>query len=256
MQTLPYCGAPPVPGAVSWNLDPILIGVLAAVAVLYAFSAGRENFSPNQRVAFLCGWSVLSLSLVSPLCNLSVALFSARLGQHMLIEFLAAPLIAVGFPWSLSRRSGSLGNALLGALPFAVALWAWHLPSPYEWTFRSVSAYWLMHMSLLATAVLLWKVLLDTRQPAASLIASAITTAQMTVLGAVYTFAGRAFFTVHFGTTQVWGFSPLEDQQLGGLIMWIPPGLALTGVAVWTLATLLSEPPTAAANIQTAGDGR
>lgn len=252
MQTLPYCGAPPVPGAVSWNMDPILIGLLAGAALLHVLSV-RD---PRKRLAFLSGWAVLSLSLISPLCNLSVALFSARLGQHMLIEFLAAPLIVLGLPLSPGIWRGTLAKALAGALPFAIALWVWHLPAPYEWTFRSVTAYWLMHASLFVTAVLLWKALLDIHRPATSLIASAMTTVQMTVLGAIYTFAARAFFSVHFGTTEVWGLTPLEDQQLGGLIMWIPPGLALTAVAMWTLAALLSEQPTATETLRTAKGGR
>jgi putative membrane protein len=124
---------------------------------------------------------------------------------------------------------------------FAAALWFWHLPAAYAWTFRSVPAYWAMHLCLLLTAVLLWEALLDKYNPAASLLASGITATQMTILGAVYTFAGHAFFNVHFGTTDVWGLSPLDDQRLGGLIMWIPPGLALAGVAAWTMATLLSD---------------
>lgn len=242
MQPVPYCGAPPIPGAVTWNLDPLLIGSLLIVACAHAVVARRNAVASHRRMAFQLGWLLLSLSLVSPLCNLSVALFSARITQHMLIEFLAAPLIALGLPWRLAEpRGSSFAIALLGAAPFAAALWFWHLPAPYEWTFRSVGAYWSMHMSLLLASILLWRALLDGRKPAASLLASGFTTVQMTILGAVYTFAGRSFFAVHFGTTEVWGFTPLEDQQLGGLIMWIPPGLALAAVAVWTMATLLAE---------------
>lgn len=241
MQTLPYCGAPPVPGAVSWNLDPVLLTCLVTAAVAYVLGARRLQLAPSQRAAFLAGWAILSISLVSPLCNLSVALFSARISQHMLIEFVAAPLIAWGLPWRPASGRSAMGSALLGAAPFAAALWFWHMPGPYDWTFTSVPAYWSMHITLLLAAILLWKVLLDRRSPAASLLASGLTTVQMTMLGAVYTFAGRAFFDVHFGTTEVWGLSPLEDQQLGGLLMWIPPGLALAGVAVWTLARFLSD---------------
>lgn len=241
MQTLPYCGAPPVPGAVSWNLDPILLSSLVIAAAVYVHVARRLAVPGVRQASFMAGWALLSAALVSPLCNLSVALFSARIGQHMLIEFLAAPLIAWGLPWELGGRNKGVSFALFGAVPFAVALWFWHLPAAYDWTFRSVAAYWSMHVSLLLAAVLLWKVLLERRNAGASLLASGLTTAQMTVLGAIYTFAGRALFSVHFGTTGVWGLSPLDDQRLGGLIMWIPPGLALAAVAMWTLAELLSD---------------
>ena len=240
MQPIAYCGSPPIPGAVAWNLDPVLIAFLLGGSFTVAALARRRGVPERQQLAFQAGWLLLALLLISPLCNLSVALFSARVGQHMLIEFAAAPLIACGLPYDTLSRPPGLRTALLGAAGFAAVLWFWHLPGPYDWTFRNVTAYWAMHVSLLLAAVLLWKVLLDARQPAASLLASGITTTQMTVLGAIYTFAGRAFFSIHFGTTGPWGLSPLEDQQLGGLLMWIPPGLALAGVTVWTLASLLN----------------
>lgn len=241
MQPIAYCGSPPVPGAVTWNLDPVLITLLILGSLAFAMFARVRGLPGKEQFAFQAGWLLWGVFLISPLCNLSVALFSARVGQHMLIEFAAAPLIACGL--SLRERRGSSGpqTALFAALLFAAALWFWHLPGPYEWTFRNVTAYWAMHVSLLVAAVLLWQVLLDARHPAAALLASGITTAQMTVLGAIYTFAGRTFFTVHLGTTGPWGLSSLEDQQLGGLLMWIPPGLALAGVAVWTLANLLTR---------------
>lgn len=239
MQTIAYCGSPPVPGAMAWNLDPPLIACLIALGLAGMVLTWRLALAPLRRWALLCGWAVLSLALISPLCNLSVALFSARVGQHMLIAFMAAPLLAWGLPGTRKARS-PLGAALMAAGPFAAALWFWHLPGPYDWTFRSDGAYWVMHVSLAVAAVLLWRLLLDARLPAASLVASGLTSLQMTVLGAVYTFAGRAVFAVHAGTTAPWGLSPLEDQQLGGLIMWIPTGIALAGGVVWTMAAMLS----------------
>ena len=240
MQPIPYCGTPPVPGSVSWNLDPILLGALAASALVLGAWTWRHDASAGRRAAFLAGYIVLALCLISPWCNLSVALFSVRISQHMLIEFVAAPLLALGLP----RKPGRGGRleAGIACATFAVLLWFWHLPVPYEWTFRSTGAYWLMHASLAASAVMLWRLLLDKSGPARSLAASSITALQMTVLGAVYSFAGEAFFKVHFGTTWVWGLSPLEDQQLGGLIMWIPPGLLLAAVAAYATAQLLAEP--------------
>lgn len=241
MQPVSYCGAPPVPGAVAWNLDPVLLGCLLAVGLGYVALARHKGVPRGRRFFFLAGWSVIVAALISPLCNLSVALFSARIGQHMLIEFMAVPLCAYGlFGTGLGPRGHGLRPALGGAALFAAALWFWHLPGPYDWTFRSEAAYWSMHLSLGLSALLLWRSLLDSRQPSASLIASGFTSIQMTVLGAIYTFAGRPFFAVHYGTTGVWGLTPLEDQQLGGLLMWIPPGLALAGLAAWTMAAMLS----------------
>jgi len=216
------------------------MAILLVVVLCWALFAARAAVPPARWLAFLSGWLILSIALISPLCNLSVALFSARIGQHMLIEFIAAPLIALGFGWGTPSRSGATQTALCSAGIFAVALWFWHLPGPYLWTFRSEAAYWTMHVTLVAASVLLWRSLLDIGSPIASLFASGITTLQMTALGAVYTFAARPLFPVHFGTTGVWGLTPLEDQQFGGLLMWIPPGLALAATAIWTMAAMLS----------------
>ena len=69
-------------------------------------------------------------------------------------------------------------------------------------------------------------------RPGAVLLAAFLTTMQMSLLGAVLTFGSRALFAPHFGTTAAWGLSPLEDQQLGGLIMWVPAGTIYAGIAL------------------------
>src|SRR5436309_6637738 len=94
---IPYCGAPPVPGDLHWNLDPVLISLLIALAAAY-FLAARSHSSPTQRGFFVIGLVIASLALISPLCNLSVALFSARVAQHMILTLIAAPLVVAGRP--------------------------------------------------------------------------------------------------------------------------------------------------------------
>src|SRR5690606_7889140 len=109
---LPYCGAPPVPADLwrNWNLDPVLLAVLAGVALAYGIAlrsgpaAVRRPAGRLEPGSFYGGWLVLTLALVSPLCSLSVALFSARVGQHMLIALVAAPLIALGRPGATLKR--------------------------------------------------------------------------------------------------------------------------------------------------------
>jgi putative membrane protein len=233
---LAYCGSPPVPGATSWNLDPVLVACLTAVALAYAWSCrGTGAPSRSERACFTAGWAVLAAALVSPLCNLSVALFSARVGQHMLLALVAAPLVAMGRPgetiglpfrgWS---GRGSAGLFLSAGL-FAIALWVWHAPGPYDLTFRSHVAYWAMHIATFGAAVWLWSALLDGfRGGGASLAAGFATMMQMSLLGALLTFAPAPLFAVHAETTAAWGLTQLEDQQLGGLIMWIPAGALFT----------------------------
>ena len=235
---LAYCGAPPSPGGAAWNLDPTLLVLLLAGLALAWGPAGRGG----DRRALLAGWALLAGALVSPLCSLSVALFSARVGQHLVILLGAAPLLAVGLRAPRSWASpGSLAGA---AAAFAVVLWTWHLPGPYGLTFRHDTAYWAMHLSLLGTAAWLWRGLLvgARTRPEMALLTGLATTAQMGALGAFLTFAPRALFAPHALTTLAWGFTPLEDQQLGGLLMWVPGGLAFAAVSLTALAHAVREP--------------
>jgi putative membrane protein len=246
---LAYCGSPPVPGATSWNLDPVLVACLTAVALAYAWSCrGRSAPSRGERACFAAGWAVLAAALISPLCNLSVALFSARVGQHMLLALVAAPLVAMGRPGDTIRlplrgRSGSgLARLFLASALFAMALWVWHAPGPYDLTFRSYFAYWAMHLTTFGAAVCLWSALLDGfRSGGASLAAGFATMMQMSLLGALITFAPAPLFAVHAGTTAAWGLTELKDQQLGGLIMWVPGGVLFTLYLLAGFGTWLSR---------------
>jgi putative membrane protein len=225
---LAYCGRPPMPGDLPWNADPWLAGVLlAALAMAWRSAADRR--------ALTAGWIVLALALVSPLCSLSVALFSARVGQHLIILLVAAPLLALGLP--APRRAAPAAGLAAATAGFALLLWFWHLPGPYAATFRSDALYWTMHGSLLAAAILLWRGLLlsATARPELVLPAGLATAVQMSALGAFLTFAPRPIFSPHAFTTAAWGMTALEDQQLGGLLMWVPGGLAFAAVALGAL---------------------
>src|SRR5579859_802546 len=211
---IPYCGPVPTPGTLAWNLDPVLIAIIAVVAVSH-HARLRRDMDTNKRPVALCGWLVVLAALVSPLCNLSVALFSARVTQHMMIALVGAPLIA----WSLPARrlpSGSV-RPFWAAGGFALALWFWHMPTPYAAAFRSDLVYWAMHLTLFGSAVWLARGLLsETRtEPGAVLLAGLLTTLQMSLLGAVLTFGAHPLFAPHFDTTFPWGMTPLQDQQLG-----------------------------------------
>jgi putative membrane protein len=175
------------------------------------------------------GWLALALALVSPLCSLSVALFSARVTQHMLIVLIAAPLVALAVP----RLASGAGVQWAATLLFAALLWTWHSPAPYDATFASTPIYWTMHVTMFASAALFWTTLLRSDASAfSSLFASFVTGMQMSLLGALLTFSRHAWFAAHALTTQAWSLSPLDDQQIGGLIMWAPAGALLTAYAI------------------------
>ncbi len=250
----PYCGAPPTPDALfqRWNFDPFLIGGLLAVLALYAALRPVDGADRGRARLFYLGWCIGSAALISPLCALSVALFSARVGQHMLLATVVAPLIAAARPlesvvrrWPRLKGPGTLQakHAWVAALTFAGALWFWHAPLPYVATFRWDTAYWLMHVTTFAAALWLWSALLGSRRRMIdNASALAITSLQMGVLGAVITFAPRPLYAPHLLTAWAWGVSPLVDQQLGGAIMWVPAGVILAMAAVAPLALLLRDP--------------
>jgi putative membrane protein len=241
----PYCGLPPVPDQLwsRWNLDPVLIAIAVGVLALYAVAAPRATIPSSRRLSFYVGCAITTAAVVSPLCPLSVALFGARVGQHMLLAVVAAPLVALGRPLQAVAawrgRSDSPSGArrvrptapLWAATAFAVALWGWHAPGLYEATFHSDLVYWAMHASLFGAALWLWSALIEDsgRHLAATAAATALTSVQMGVLGALITFAPQPLYGAHLLTTWAWGLTPLEDQQLGGAIMWAPSGMIFVG---------------------------
>jgi putative membrane protein len=254
-QVTPYCGTPPVPDELwgRWNLDPPLIIALVALLVLYLVGARRLAIGSGKQSVFGIGWSIAVAALISPLCPLSVSLFSARVAQHMILALVAAPLMAYGQPLAAcvvlfrkrhrEHREGRRHSlhAVLPAGAFAAALWFWHAPAPYDETFSSSIAYWLMHVSLFGTALWLWASLLDSSPVRAMQIVGAgtISTLQMSFLGALITLAPRALYAPHLTTSAAWDLTPLQDQQLGGTIMWIPGCVVFLVISVLVLKRAL-----------------
>lgn len=233
-----YCGPAPVPEALwsSWNLDPWLLGVLAIVGG--GFLLSRKERLGREDAAAVFGFGVLVLAFVSPLCALTSALFAARVVHHALLILVAAPLLALA--WR-TKRGSWLGLAAAAVL-HAIVLWAWHAPAPYAWALSSDAGYWLMQLSLLASAVLFWRAILSASALGAAM-ALVFTMAQMGLLGALIALAPEAVYAPHFATTTAWGLTALEDQQIAGLIMWAPMAGLYLIIALARLLPMLSEAP-------------
>jgi putative membrane protein len=239
MTELPYCGTAPQPGELlmRFNSDPVLIAALLAIAALQLWFA---RGSSRRLFCGLCGWILAAAAFLSPLCALSVALFAARVAQHMALVLLAAPLIAAGLPSHAPRAAWPLW---LSALGFFVSLWFWHMPLPYDATFHSVGAYWSMHLSLFGCAVWFWYLMHHTRAHIVEAFAvGTLTSIQMGMLGAFLSLGDHPWFRSHLLTTWAWHLTPLEDQQLGGILMWVPGIAIFLWVAVRSLARLWAAP--------------
>lgn len=224
---LPYCGAAPSPSdwLARWNGDPLLLLAFVAVGV-WGWRRG------DVKNAFWVGLAVLALLFLSPLCALSSALFSVRVAHHVALTAVAAPLLVWGLPQLAVR-----GSAAIWAAAHILLFWFWHAPAPYAFALSNDLAYWAMQLLLLGSAIGFWGALRRASAPVAIGLLLAMMV-QMGLLGALLTFAGVPIYAPHYVSTIAWGLTPLEDQQLAGLIMWAPAAafyLAAALVRGWHL---------------------
>lgn len=228
-----YCGPPPLPEDLwgRWNLDPWLIGLLAIASVLFFL----QPTAPRQKQAFGAAMAMLVVIFISPLCALTVALFSARVVHHVLLVAVAAPLFALAIHWRRDRLAQLLMP--LAGLHTAI-FWLWHAPDAYQLALASTPIYWLMQVTLLGSAIALWSAILAAT-PGKSIGALLFLTIQMGLLGALLVFSSGPLYALHFTTTLPFGLGAHEDQQLAGLIMWVPASLPYVAVGLWRLVGLL-----------------
>lgn len=228
----PYCGAAPDPGIwlTRWNGDPVLISILLLAALL-GWRKARD------RTAFTIGLLLLALLFVSPLCALTSALFSARVAHHVALVGVAAPLLVRAF----DLRAGALIPTTAVSI---LIFYGWHWPALYAAALSDDATFWMLQVAQLASATWFWAAIRTAGAPAA-VATLLVTMVAMGLLGALLTFAGNALYAPHLLTTYAWGWDPIEDQQLAGLIMWAPAaGLYLAaalGIAWRALAPRSEE---------------
>lgn len=252
----------------TWGLDPLVLVGLSLSAALYFGGlrtvwreAGKGRAIQRwEAAAYWAGWFTLFVALVSPLHPLGEVLFSAHMTQHELLMLVGAPLIVLGKPlvaflWALplgwSRRLGRWAQAPWFASAWsaitkplsawaihAVALWAWHAPFLFQATLRSDLIHTLQHICFFGSALLFWWAIIHGPRGAVGYGAAALyvftTSVHSGVLGALITFAHTVLYPAYNSTTGSWGLTPLEDQQIGGLIMWVPAGVVyiIAGLAL------------------------
>lgn len=266
----------PAGPALQWNTEPWLLAPMAASLLLYLRGVWRlwshagwgRGISPRAVLAFACGWLALGVALVSPLDALGGRLFSAHMVQHELLMVVAAPLLVLGRPlaawtWAFGARGrqriGRIAGASWMAAPWSVlteptvawalhalALWVWHVPAFFDGALRHEGLHVLQHGSFLASALFFWWTALgrDPRgvQGTGQAVGSLFTTMLHTgALGALLTLSPTPWYTVYLPATAGLGIDALEDQQLGGLVMWVPSGLAYLVAALALLGRLLTR---------------
>ena len=231
-----YCGVPPTLAELwsRWNFDPLLLAGLAFVAIV---GGSLLRGAPWQRQAsFAAAWGLAAVLFVSPLCALTVALFSARVGHHIVLTMVVAPLLALALPPDWGRRAW-LGPALAVS---TIALWLWHSPDFYVSAFSHPAIYWAMQSTLLGSFTWLWLGLWRSDAVLGAGISALSSAIQMGLLGALLVFAPQPLYLPHFATSAAFGLGPLEDQQLAGMLMWVPANLPLMAILLWRLVAILS----------------
>ncbi|WP_234855190.1 cytochrome c oxidase assembly protein [Paracoccus everestensis] len=221
----PYCGPGVAPDGLwaAWNVDPPLLAGLAVLSVVL----WRQGNGRAGGIAVLA----LAVAFVSPLCALTVSLFSARALHHLVLAGVAAPALALA--WPLAARA----PAQAGATGMALAMGAWHLPVVYDAIWRSDAVYWLMQAALFLPAWAFWSAVLT--GPRSSVLGHSFLTmglaGLMGLLGAVLTFAPAVLYIQHVDGAAPWGLTALDDQRLAGLILWVPGFLPMAAFAGWML---------------------
>lgn len=204
--------------------------------------------SARTTFSFFLGWLTLAIALLSPLDALAEQLFTAHMVQHELLILVAAPLLVLGRPlavwmWAFptgGRRAlahgvrnpglhnawAALSHPLTAWTLHAAVLWGWHAPSLFERALADESHHVVQHASFLGTAMLFWWSVWRKARPDAGALLSVFTTMMHSgALGALLTFSPAAWYPAYAPTSGEWGLSLIEDQQLGGLVMWVPGGL-------------------------------
>ncbi|QNM81870.1 cytochrome c oxidase assembly protein [Sphingomonas sabuli] len=216
LDAIAYCGPAVSPGdfLTRWNFDPILLLALGALTLWAA--RVRSDRPAARQSALLIG--LLAFLYISPFCAWGSSLFTVRVVHHLALGLLVAPLVA-----ALARRPlGKVpGGIAVWTVLSAVAMWTWHAPNLYHWAVTHDAGYWLMQGTIAATATLFWHRLDNASRPVAiaALLAAMVA---MGALGALITLSQLPLYAAHFASTAAWGMAPLDDQQLGGLVMWAP----------------------------------
>jgi len=253
-------GSPPIgPGEIwsGWRPAFGMLLVLLAVHLLYGHGvferwrqAGkRRDILPRHLLAFAAGELALVIALVSPLEAVAGTLFAAHMIQHVLLVAVAPPLLLAGkvdvalfllfrsAGWQAGRNP--VFRALAAAWRYAETpmiatavhgsvIWLWHAPFAFQAALNSAILHDLEHLSFFLSAMLFWRALFrsgrSARMAAFGALAAFITLLHSGFLGALITFAQHPIYPGYVWTG-LWDLSPLEDQQLAGLIMWVPAGL-------------------------------
>jgi len=251
----------------SFSVHPSTVIGIAALGALYAWRARAGEVdpvpkdgataargpdpsrrpTPGQVLAFVAGLASMFLTLNGPLHDLSDDyLFSAHMVQHLVLTMVVTPLLIAGTPgWMLrpalrSRAVAAVARAITtGPAAFAifnVTIVVWHLPPLYNYALVHHPVHIVMHLCFLVASTIMWWPVMSTMPELPRLsypkqmLYLFLMSLPMTAVAMVITYSDTTLFPFYAGAPRVLALSPLEDQRLGGLIMWIPGGFVFIAV--------------------------
>jgi putative membrane protein len=254
-----------------WTLDlwitvPLLCSGLAyggGLCALWRRAGIGHGVRKGQALAFAAGWLALLAALVSPLHHAGTQLFTAHMIEHELVMAVAAPLLVLARPggallWAFPRRLRHAIAAAIRAdrvhglwrmltrpatatLLHGAAVWLWHAPSLFDDAVLNVALHRLQHVSFLATAILFWWAVMRRSDHGAACGHVFVTMTHTGLLGALMALAPHVLYRVQTAGAPAWGLTPLEDQQLAGLVMWVPAGTIYAGAALAFMGLWISR---------------
>jgi putative membrane protein len=252
---------------IGWTLDASVSVPLLLAAALYAVGfwrlrmragRGRKKLAHGAWL-YIAGWLILCGALVSPLHEAGERSFTMHMIEHELLMLPAALLLVAARPgpallWGLPRRvrqlAGSasrlslwrtLSEPITATAIQGLVIWLWHMPGPFDLALRHEGWHIVQHLCFVFSALLFWWAMLHRTGEALAALCLFATSMIGGALGALMALSTSPWYSAYaaMGMTP-FGLSPEEDQQLAGLIMWIPAGLFHLGAALWFLARWLS----------------
>jgi putative membrane protein len=253
-----------------WTFDPLVIGALLLLGTAYSLGTRRlwqrggrySGVGPRHLICMTAGWLSIVISLLSPLDGRSDVSFAAHMTQHEILMIVAAPLLVLGRPlvvllWALPpdgrRRVGqaashtafarawsALSGPIVALLLHGLVVWLWHVPALFDAALAHEPVHAVQHLSFFLTAALFWWAIVHGRYGrlgyGLAVLFVFATALHQSVIGALLTLARVAWYPLAAERARGAGLDPIQDQQLAGLLMWVPSGVlfAILGLALFS----------------------
>lgn len=267
----------PLPArSVDWNFEPWIVASLALAAFWFAAGVVRLRrrlgsgrlIGRGEIAAFAAGLGTIVAALLSPIDGIADQLFSMHMVEHLLLLLVAAPLLVLGRPalaflWAFGpvgrKRVGRAWMALglrtgVATIMHPIVVWIlfcgvfvfWHFPVPYQWALGNEGVHTAEHASFLVTALMFWSIVIEPsgrrRLAYGPTLVFIMTAAILSALpGALIALAPRPLYPAYAQGVAAWGLTLLQDQQLAGIVMWIPGGVVYLVAAALIFLKWLEE---------------